>query len=434
MAASITAAQVRELTRLLVTGARPDDPADQIELITAVEELKSAACAVQAETSVEYDAARRSAESAQGVPARRQGRGVAAELALARKESPHRGQALLGFAKVLRVEMPHTLARLMDGTLSEWRAMLLVKETACLTAEHRAFADEELCADPEGLVGLGTRKLVAKAKRLAYELDPKSVVRRSSNAENDRNVTCRPAPDTMTYLTALLPVSLGVAAHAALLRDAAALQAQGDPRSKGQLMADLLVARLTGVPMSTGKTPPAVPVGINLTMSDTSLFGGHAPALVEGEVVPAEIARLLVAHALTEDLDTWIRQIYTDRAGRLVAMTSKQRVFPQGLSDFLAIRDQGICRNPYCDAPVRHTDHVQPFEAGGKTSADNGQGLCEACNHTKQAPEWRQQVTDEGIETITPTGHRYLSHTPPPVGWRQPRYVKVAPGRYQLVA
>lgn len=431
----VTAEQAREFTRLLVTGARPEDPAELIELIAGLEDLKSTACAVQAEASVAYDAERRSVEAKQGVPARRRGRGVAAEIALARKESPHRGQVLLGFAKLGLAEMPHTMARLKDGTLNEFRAMLVLKETACLSAEQRLFVDEELCADPNALEGLGTRKLVAKAKRLAYEIDPKAVVDRASNAAKDRNVTCRPAPDTMTYVTALLPVGQGVSVHAALLRDAAALKAQGDERSKGQIMADLLVARVTGVPMSTGGTPPAVPVAINLTMSDTTLVGGHAPALVEDEVVPAEIARLLAAHALTEDLDTWIRQLYTDHTGRLIAMTSKQRTFPDGLADFLKIRDQGICRNPYCGARIKQSDHVRPAEAGGETSADNGQGVCEACNHSKQAPGWRQHVTEDGaVETITPTGHRYLSHAPPPVGWREPRFVKVAEGRYQLIA
>jgi hypothetical protein len=330
--------------------------------------------------------------------------------------------------------MPHTLARLKDGTLNEWRAMLVLRETACLSAEQRVFADEELCADPEALEGLGTRRLLAKVKKLVYELDPKAVVDRASNAARDRNVTLRPAPDTMSYLTALLPVAQGVALRAALERAAGSMIAAGDPRSRGQLMADLLVARGTGVAMSTGTEPPAVPVAINLTMSETTLLGGHAAALVEDEVVPAEIARLLAAHALSEDLQAWIRRLYTDHRGRLVAMSSKQRIFPSGLSEFLKIRDQGICRNPYCGAPIRNTDHVRPAEDGGATSAENGQGLCEACNHAKQAPGWRQHATDEGIETITPTGHRYLSHAPPPPGWREPRYVKVAPGRYQLIA
>ncbi|GAA3833502.1 HNH endonuclease [Nocardioides panacisoli] len=429
-----TAQQLAELCASLQGGGLPVDPAALIDLIGLLETVKSAACAVQAEASVAYDAARRSAESARGVPARRQGRGVAAEIALARKESPHRGQVLLGFAKVACAEMPHLVARLKDGTLNEWRAMLVLRETACLSAEQRSFVDEEMCADPTALAGLGTRRLVAKVKRLAYELDPKAVVDRARNAAKDRHVTCRPAPDTMTYLTALLPVGQGVSVHAALKRDANTLVAAGDPRSRGQIMADLLVSRVTGVPMSTGEAPPAVPVGINLTMSATTLLGGHAPGLVEDEVVPAEIARLLAAHSLSGDLDTWIRQLYADHRGRLVAMTSKQRTFPAGLSDFLALRGQGICATPYCGAPVRHSDHVVPVEDGGATSAANGQGLCEDCNHVKQAPGWRQRPTDDGIETITPTGHRYLSHAPPPVGWREPRYVRVAPGRYQLTA
>lgn len=432
---TLSVPQIADLRAALQEGGLPSDPAEVIALVAELETLKSTASAVQAEASVAYDASRRTAEAERGVPARRQGRGVASEVALARKESAHRGQVLLGFAKIACHEMPHLMSRLKDGTLSEFRAMLVLRETACLTAEHRSFVDEELCADPASLEGLGTRRIVAKVKRAAYELDPKAVVNRASSATKDRNVTCRPAPDTMTYLTALLPVAQGVATHAALARDAVTLIAQGDPRGKGQLMADLLVARITGVPMSEGILPPAVPVGISLVMSDTTLAGGHAPALVEGEPVPAEVARLLAAASLGAGLDTWLRQVFTDHVGRLVALTSKQRVFPDGLADFLSVRDQGICRTPYCDAPIRHADHVHPVSEGGTTTATNGQGLCEACNHAKQAPGWRQAVDDTGgIETVTPSGHRYLSHAPPPVGWREPRYVKVDAGRYRLVA
>ena len=50
----------------------------------------------------------------------------------------------------------------------------------------------------------------------------------------------------MTYLTGLLPVAQGVAVHAALTRAADTLRATGDPRTRGQIMADTLVARVTG--------------------------------------------------------------------------------------------------------------------------------------------------------------------------------------------
>ncbi|MEZ0581271.1 HNH endonuclease [Nocardioides sp. MH1] len=437
----LTADQVGDLTSALLSGGLPQDPAALVDLVDGLERMKSALCAIQGEATVAHDAARRKVESEQGVSSRRQGRGVAREIALARRESPHRGQTLLGLAKVLHHEMPHTRARLSDGTLNEFRAILLVRETACLTAEERAFVDEELCADPAALVGLGTRHLVARAKKLAYELDPAAVARRASNAEKDRHVSVRPAPDTMTYLTGLLPVAQGVSVHAALVRDADALRAKGDPRSRGQLMADLLVARVTGADL-VDDAPPPMPVLVNLTMSDATLLGGHRPAEVGAdgvapELVPAEIARLLLGRALTSQVDALVRRLYVDHGGRLVAMTSKQRFYADGLAELVAQRDLGICRTPYCSAPVRHRDHVVPVSAGGATDADNGQGLCEACNLAKEVPGWRHEAVDDlrhAVETITPTGHRYRSTASPPMGWREPRWVRERPGVYTLVA
>ncbi len=48
--------------------------------------------------------------------------------------------------------------------------------------------------------------------------------------------------------------------------------------------------------------------------------------------------------------------------------------------------------HPFCDAPIRHIDHITPRSEGGQTSAANGQGLCERCNHAKQAPGWTQKT------------------------------------------
>jgi hypothetical protein len=80
----------------------------------------------------------RQEQAAEGVLAGELGAGVGAEIALARRESPSRGGRLLGLGKALVVEMPHTLAALQSGQLNEWRATLIVKETACLSAEDRA--------------------------------------------------------------------------------------------------------------------------------------------------------------------------------------------------------------------------------------------------------------------------------------------------------
>ncbi len=441
----VTEQEIRSFIDRLSCARGPADAPGQIDLIAALEDLKSTACAVQADAAVAYDATRRSAQAVAGVPAARRGRGVAAEIGLARRESPHRGQALLGLAKVLRTEMPHTLARLRDGGLSEFRAMLIARETACLEVEHRMFVDEEICADPAGLEGVGTRELVGRVKRLVAELDPAAVVKRARQAEADRNVTVRPAPDTMAYLSGLMPVAQAVSAYASLRKDAEAARAAGDPRTLGQLMSDLLLARVTGVPdTGTPESAPAVPVTVNITMSDESLAGGHAPAEVSAdgvaaEVIPAEVARHLVAGGADAGVVAWFRCLYRNHLGRLVSMSSKQRFHSRAMGEFLALRGGGICASPYCDAPVRHNDHIHPADQGGATTTDNGQGLCEACNHAKQAPGWRQQSVGrrqerQQVETITPTGHRYTSTAPAPVGWREPRYVQIGPGRYGLVA
>jgi hypothetical protein len=116
----------------------------------------------------------------------------------------------MGFAKALVYEMPHTLAALEGGALSEWRATLIVRESACLTVEDRRALDAEMCADVSKLDGMGDKRITAAAKAIAYRLDPQAVVDRAAKAESDRTVTIRPAPDTMTYVTVLLPVAKGV--------------------------------------------------------------------------------------------------------------------------------------------------------------------------------------------------------------------------------
>jgi hypothetical protein len=225
---------------------------------------------------VAYDLEVRREQPAGGVPADELGAGVGAEIALARRESPSRGSRLLGLGKAL-VEMPHTFAALESGQLNEWRATLVVKETACLSVEDRAAVDEEIAADTGSLAGCGDRAITACVRAAAYRRDPHSVARRASHAVNERTVSLRPAPDTMTRLTALLPVAQGVAVYAELIRQADALKSSGDERPKGNIMADQLVERVTGTPCGyTG-------VDLQLVMTDRTLLQGDSePARLTG--------------------------------------------------------------------------------------------------------------------------------------------------------
>jgi hypothetical protein len=174
------------------------DEAALIEQIACLERVKSAASAGQARAAAALDEKRRADEAAAGVPKAKQGRGVASEVALARHDSPARGGRHLGFAKALVHEMPHTLAALECGALSEWRSTLIVRESACLDVEDRRRLDAELCADMSKLEGIGDSRITAAAKEIAARLDAQAVVDRAAKAEADRTVTIRPAPDCMT--------------------------------------------------------------------------------------------------------------------------------------------------------------------------------------------------------------------------------------------
>ena len=406
------------LERLQHTDRHLSD-AERVDQLTLLESLTGAAAAAQAVLSVDLHTSVREHHADLGMPPERQGAGVAAQIGLARRESPNRASNLLGFAHAVVEEMPHTFARFREGLVSEWRARLLVRETACLSREHRQVVDEELMSDPERSRGWGDQTFVAEAKKLAYLLDPMAALRRTRKAEADRRVTCRPAPDTMASVHALLPVRSGVAVFAALDQEAKRLKAAGDERSRGQIMADLLVERVTGRPASS----PA-DLEVQVVLSDATLLGSeHQPGhLVGFGPVPAPWARDLVLEGLSDDERVILRRLWAaPDTGRLVAMESTASAFPQALRRFLDSRDQ-FCRTPWCEAPIRHTDHVRPRSARGPTTADNGQGLCEACNYAKSSPGWRAVAVPDDpvgrhtVVTTTPTGHRYRSTAPPAPG------------------
>ncbi|WP_292645611.1 HNH endonuclease, partial [Nocardioides sp.] len=107
---------------------------------------------------------------------------------------------------------------------------------------------------------------------------------------------------------------------------------------------------------------------MNETVDQPAMVEGYGPA-------PAAWAR----EALS-DAEVFIRRLFTDPAGQLVAMESRSRKAPDGLAEFITTRDGGICRTNGCDAPIRNVDHAQRHADGGATSAANLQGLCERCN------------------------------------------------------
>ena len=105
----------------LVSMDRSIDNAARVDLLRALEELKASCAGAQALLAADLDAFTRNAQ-----------------IALARRESAWFGTQHLNLARALNDEMPHTLRLLVDGSISEHQATILMRETSCLTAQDRA--------------------------------------------------------------------------------------------------------------------------------------------------------------------------------------------------------------------------------------------------------------------------------------------------------
>ena len=221
---------------------------------------------------------------------RRLGQGIAEQIALATKTGPWHGARKLTLARDLTFELPATFDLLSRGEISEYVAQLVATETSHLDADTRRRVDQQLVA--AGLDGLAPKAAAGQARRLAYAADPDSAVKRARNARADRRVSLRPAPDTMTWFTALLPVEQGVACLAALTRHTDTLKAAGDARSRSQIMADTTVERLTGQVAADD-----VPVEIDIVMPLDGLLdrGQPTPADLLGQgPLPAGLTEEIV--------------------------------------------------------------------------------------------------------------------------------------------
>lgn len=444
-------ATLAELSGTDVTGL---GEADLLEVVAVLEAAKGAASAVQARATAAFVAdrdKRAGQQRASGEITRREAavlrRASRTEVALARRCSPGQADRHVGVARALVTDLPHTMAALTSGRISEWRATIVARETSCLSPANRREADRRLT---KCLTTLGDRGLAAAAHRACIDLDQAAIVERRRRAAASRHVSARPAPDGMARLSILGPVVQVVGALAALKSaEAARRTATGDPvmdaeraadeRGAGAWQADTALELLSG--RASGQPQP-VEIGMVMDAAVVDPTRGPGGGRGVGErvevtgfgAVPAAQARehlLAVCAAEGDDgAGTWLRRLWTGADGRdLVAMTSRQRVHTGGLRRLIELRDQ-TCRIPWCDAPITQIDHALPAARGGPTSAGNGLGVCQRHNLDKEAPGFTVRIESTGLDAdgpdpgggphaitlSTPTGRTVHSHAPPILG------------------
>lgn len=385
---------------------------ESIERIARFEELKGKLEAAQARAVANLEKQRLAQEAHDKVPKADRGKGLGAEVGLARRESPARGKKFLDVARALDQDMPHTLAALSSGKIREEHAQLIAKETEVLSATNRRNVDRAL---RNRLGTAGPRELANEARAHVQRLDSKAAAARHRKAKDARRVTSQPAGDGMALLTAYGPAPIidGIANKLrsrakTLISAGKATDAFGNRRSRDQVAFDLFAEWCTGTGDAT-----ASPVELVVMMTpDTLLAHGDTPAWLAGHgPIPAEVAREWLAN---EELQVTLRKIFADATGtHLTSMESKARAFPANLRKMLLIRDN-ICRSPYCEASISDGDHMTPRRNGGATQWKNASGLCGACNQIKENRGWQHKGDDQTLTVGTPTGHTYTK-TPGPL-------------------
>jgi hypothetical protein len=411
-------AVVAELTGVLGRlGALAADPApgsdaERIDRIALFERIRGAVAAAQQAELVAFAQSQVAAQIADGdIDAAVVGRGIGDQIGLACHVSAFHGSRRLGVARTLHADLPCVRHMLAGGRISEDTAEMIVTETRHLDPERRRLVDKQI--GEAGIEELLPRRAAAVVQKLSYEADRASYVARSRAARKDRRVGLRPAPDTMSVLSGLLPLEQGVACLAALRSHADAVVATGDVRTRDQVMADTL-ERVTG---QASATDVNVEVGIVLPVESLRDPDHGGPADVTGYgPIPAQVAHEILANTAG---GRWWRRLFTAPAG-FVAADPRRRCFDGVLARLILVRDGGRCRDPFCDAPIRHLDHIQPHRAGGPSSLANGRGVCARGNYVREMPGWRVELVHDGlgehphtVRTTTPTGHTYPSRAGP---------------------
>jgi hypothetical protein len=391
-------------------GEVPD--AVRIERVARLERIKSAAAALQTAESVRFAQSQAAVQLAADVHPNKIGRGIADQLGLACHVSGFEAARRLGVARGLWFELPETYRLLVAGEISEYVASLVVAETRHLDATTRGEVDGKIVA--AGICQMGLRSAAACARKYAYQADPEGYLQRGRTERKNRRVSLRPAPDTMSLLSGYLPAEQGVVCLKALREQTDAVKAAGDPRCRDQIMADTLVERLTGQ-----ATAADVNAELQIVMALDALLDttNQTPAQLDGYgPLPADLARDLLA---TSKGRLWWRRLYAAPVGGpLVGGDPHRRRFDGHLKKLIMWRDRH-CRDPFCDAPIRHIDHIQRYSDDGLTIFPNGRGECERGNYAREMPGWNIEVDSGGldgqphsIKITTPTGHTYPSRAP----------------------
>ena len=227
---------------------------------------------------------------------------AAQELSVALSITASSAETLLERSSSLVHRLPGTLAALEAGALHPGHLFPMLEKVAPIEDDSvRGQVESGLLAWASGRVTTPAQ-LGARARREVLRRDARAAVRALERALRERGVSWSPGRvDGMGSVTAELTLPESRALVAALGRCADAVEDEpGAPvRTRGQKMADCL---LDLVLRPTEHDLPPVQVALTLVAPVACALGGDQPAEIDGEPVPAHMARELLRAVTGADL------------------------------------------------------------------------------------------------------------------------------------
>ena len=344
-------------------------------------------------------------------------RSMVAEIAVATRLADRTVQAMMGRATELVTTLPAVLDALESGRISIGHARVILEHATGIEGAAREDYERITVARAEATT---PGKLAATAKIAAARLRAGTFEDRHAEARENRRVSIRDLDDGMSELTHFLPTPYAAAIFDRLTRQAKAVVATGDPRSRDQLRSDIATdLLLTGEPASgdsaSGQKAPhtaadGIRAEIAIVIPALTLLGlGDEPATLAGRG-PID---LHTACRLASKAPELLR-ILTDPVSDLIITADSYRP-SASLRRYLEARDRH-CQFPSCNQDARYCDldHTIPWQDGGKTVPGNLAALCRGHHTIKHHGRWKvKQVSPGVLEWTSPLGNVVTNPSPP---------------------
>lgn len=316
---------------------------------------------------------------------------------------------------MLTNHLPQTLEALVEGDISYKHATVIVDQADTLPAEARGAFDAELAPTARDITA-GT--LATKARHLREKMHPESIRDRHVKAKADRYVAVDPTKDGMAYLTVLLPAVEGIGIFNRIHDIADSVNCASDPRTPGQIRADIARDLLLYGQHHQGFGKHIVP-NVHLTVPALSMLGrSEEPAMLEGYgPIDPETAREYAGND-----DSWVRILTHPETGAVLSIGRTKYKVPKAMRRYVHFQDQTCIFGP-CGTPAEHCeiDHIHEWQDGGATEVQNLASLCRRHHKLKTYTGWSyEQLPGRIIRWTDPLGVQYLTEpvipiTPTPV-------------------